>query len=83
MCSLSLTNLGRLAYIYPEKAMATHSSTLAWKIPWAEEPGRLQSHRTSLSLSLFTLGSCGGTDEWGGDSGHGRETRKETGGFGG
>ena len=26
-----------------EKAMATHSSTLAWKIPWAEEPGRLQS----------------------------------------
>ena len=23
--------------------MATHSSTLAWKIPWAEEPGRLQS----------------------------------------
>ena len=35
--------------IYPEpggkmeKAMAPHSSTLAWKIPWAEEPGRLQS----------------------------------------
>ena len=26
-----------------EKAMATHSSTLAWKIPWTEEPGRLQS----------------------------------------
>ena len=26
-----------------EKAMAIHSSTLAWKIPWAEEPGRLQS----------------------------------------
>ena len=26
-----------------EKAMATHSSTLAWKIPWAEETGRLQS----------------------------------------
>ena len=26
-----------------EKAMATHSSTLAWKIPWAEELGRLQS----------------------------------------
>ena len=26
-----------------EKEMATHSSTLAWKIPWAEEPGRLQS----------------------------------------
>jgi len=31
-------------YIYIlEKAMATHSSTLAWKIPWTEEPGRLQS----------------------------------------
>ena len=27
----------------PEKAMATHSSTPAWKIPWVEEPGRLQS----------------------------------------
>ena len=26
-----------------EKAIATHSSTLAWKIPWTEEPGRLQS----------------------------------------
>ena len=26
-----------------EKAMAPHSSTLAWKSPWAEEPGRLQS----------------------------------------
>ena len=25
-----------------EKEMATHSSTLAWKIPWTEEPGRLQ-----------------------------------------
>ena len=28
---------------YLEKAMAPHSSTLAWKIPWMEEPGRLQS----------------------------------------
>ena len=26
-----------------EKKMAIHSSTLAWKIPWTEEPGRLQS----------------------------------------
>ena len=37
------------AYIFihfifsPEKAVATHSSTLAWKIPWTEEPGRLRS----------------------------------------
>ena len=29
--------------LYTEKAMAPHSSTLAWKIPWTEEPGRLQS----------------------------------------
>ena len=26
-----------------EKEMATHSNTIAWKIPWTEEPGRLQS----------------------------------------
>ena len=29
--------------IYLEKAMAPHVSTVAWKIPWMEEPGRLQS----------------------------------------
>ena len=29
-----------------EKEMATHSSTLAWKIPWTEAPGRLQSMRS-------------------------------------
>ena len=29
-----------------EKEMATHSSTLAWKSPWAGEPGRLQSMRS-------------------------------------
>ena len=40
--------------------MATHSSSLAWKIPWTEEPGRLQSigslrvrHNRATSLSLF------------------------------
>ena len=45
-----------------EKAMATHSSTLVWKIPWTEEPGRLQSmgsqrvgHDWVTSLSLFTF----------------------------
>ena len=43
-------------------AMAPHSSTLAWKIPWTEEPGRLQSmgllrvrHDWATSLRLFTL----------------------------
>ena len=42
---------------YTEKAMAPNSSTLAWKIPWVEEPGRLQS-MGSLSwtrLSNFTF----------------------------
>ena len=47
---------------FSEKAMATHPSTLAWKIPWTEEPGRLQSlgslragHDWATSLSLFTF----------------------------
>ena len=38
--------------------MATHSGTLAWKIPWAEEPGRLQFHGVAKSktrLSDFTF----------------------------
>ena len=45
-----------------EKAVAPHSSTLAWKIPWTEEPGGLQSmgslrvgHDWATSLSLFTF----------------------------
>ena len=32
-----------LLNIHPEKAMTLHSSTVAWEIPWMEEPGRLQS----------------------------------------
>ena len=47
-----------------EKAMATHSSTLAWKIPWTEEPGRLQSmgswrvaHDWATSLSCIGEGN--------------------------
>ena len=36
-------NILHLCYPIPEKAMATHSSSLAWTIPWTEEPGRLQS----------------------------------------
>ena len=37
--------------------MATHSSTLVWKIPWTEEPGRLQSmgSRSQTRLSNFTF----------------------------
>ena len=52
----------RLFLYFREKAMATHSSTLAWKIPWTEGPGRLQSmgslgvgHDWTTSLSLFTF----------------------------
>ena len=30
-------------YVYMEKEMATHSSVLAWRIPWMEDPGGLQS----------------------------------------
>ena len=59
--SLPLTPLGKYIYVCMEKAMAPHSSTLAWKIPWMEEPGRLQSmgsrrvrHDWATSLSLFT-----------------------------
>ena len=43
-----------------EKGMATHSSFLAWEIPWTEEPGRLQSmgqSRTQLSDQHFQF-SC-------------------------
>ena len=37
--------------------MATHSSTLAWKVPWMEEPGRLQSmgSQSQTRLSDFTF----------------------------
>ena len=48
--------------LFSEKAMAPHSSTLAWKIPWMEEPGGLQSmgslivgHNWATSLWLFTF----------------------------
>ena len=51
-----------LQYCRWEKATAPHSSTLAWKIPWTEEPGGLQSmgslrvgHDWATSLSPFTF----------------------------
>ena len=54
--------LRNLHTVFPEKAMAPHSSTLAWKIPWTEKPGRLQSmgsqrvgHNWATSLWLFTF----------------------------
>ena len=67
--NLNLLNTGNyLQSIYTvlgvtgEKAVAPHSSTLAWKIPWTEGPGALQSmgslgvgHDCATSLSLFTF----------------------------
>ena len=54
--------INRCKLVYMEKAMAPHSSTLAWRIPWTEKPGRLQSmgsrrvrHDWATSLSVFTF----------------------------
>ena len=67
--SLELLLLNLLLSIILEKAMAPHSSTLAWKIPWMEEPDRLQSmgslrvgHNwaTSLHFSLSCIGGGNG-----------------------
>ena len=61
-CFFPSGNFRLVSWHTVEKAMAPHSSTLAWKIPWMEEPGRLQSMgsqrvgpdwATSLSLSTF------------------------------
>ena len=48
-----------------EKEMATHSSTIAWKIPWTEEPGRLQSigsqrvgHDFTFTFTGFVLSTA-------------------------
>ena len=45
--------------------MATHSSVLEWKIPWAEEPGGLQSmglQRVPTQLSMHTYSTMGGRE---------------------
>jgi len=54
--------MGATQFRHYHKAMAPHSSTIAWKIPWTEEPGGLQSmgllrvgHDWASSLSLFTF----------------------------
>ena len=58
-------NYSMVLRMLPEKIMVPHSSTLAWKIPWTGEPGRLQSmgsirvgHNRATSLSLFTFMHC-------------------------
>ena len=59
-----------------EKAMVPNSSTLAWKIPWTEEPGRLlrvwHDWATSLSLSLSCIGEGNGNPLLPGESQGGR-----------
>ena len=58
-----------MSHTSKEKAMAPHSSTLAWKIPWTEEPGRLQSmgslksdttERLHFHFSLSCIGEGNG-----------------------
>ena len=60
MWETSVQSLGREDPL--EKGMATHSSILAWRMPWTEEPGRLSpwNHKEldigeRLTLSLFSL----------------------------
>ena len=61
------SHLGIYWELLEEEAMAPHSSPLAWKIPWMEEPGRLQSmglqrvgHDWATSLSLLCIGEGNG-----------------------
>ena len=64
-----LTKIWNMMLCYLEKAMAPHSSTLAWKIPWMEEPGGLQSmgslqsdriERLYFHFSLWCIGEGNG-----------------------
>ena len=63
LTQLTLHNAGIKGILQAAAAMAPHSSTLAWKIPWTEEPRRLQSmgslakSRTRLSDFTFTFHS--------------------------
>ena len=63
MCETWVRSLGQEDPL--EKEMATHSSTLAWKIPWTEEPCKLQStgsqrvgHDSATSLHLLSTSNC-------------------------
>ena len=65
----SILELGK----YPEKGTATHSSILAWRIPWTEEPGLLQSmglqrvghNRTTNTFSADKLEPKIPSQNWG------------------
>ena len=41
-----------------EEGMATHSSTLAWRTPWTEEPGKLQSIGSLSGVAFLLKSSC-------------------------
>ena len=65
-----LHRLSKVNAISLEKAIAAHSSILAWKIPWTEEPGRLQSmgseesdtiERLHFHVSLSCIGEGNGS----------------------
>ena len=65
--SVSFSQLFVASRLLFEKALATHSSTLAWKLPWTQEPGKLQSmgslrvrHDWVTSLSLSCIGEENG-----------------------
>ena len=47
-----------------EKEMATHSSILAWKIPWTEEPGGIQSMGLQKSQPTERLNTCSHTADY-------------------
>ena len=58
LSTMQETHVQALGWEYPlEKEMAIHSTTLAWKIPWTEEPGRLQSMGLQRVGHIFTY-SC-------------------------
>ena len=58
-------DLGSIGKISLEKKMATHFSILPWRIPWTEEPARLQSmglkrvrHNRGTSIFTFIVAAC-------------------------
>ena len=58
-CKLQETWLQSLSQKDPlEKGMATYSSILTWKIPWTEEPGKLQSMGVAESDTTEQLSTC-------------------------
>ena len=55
LSAMQETQVGSLGWEDPlEKEMATHSNILAWKIPWTEEPGRLQSMGVTKSQTRLS-----------------------------